>query len=412
MEMNRQIFTIEQVNNYVKSLMDKNPVLQNLWIRGEISNFKLHSSGHMYFTLKDNQARIKCVFFKNYAYSLNFVPTDGMSVIVRGNISLYTRDGQYQLYVQHMERDGIGELYAALEALKEKLMKEGLFSQEHKKPLPAYPRKIGIITSHTGAAVHDVIKVISKRNPTVDILVIPVAVQGENAKDQISAAINYANTREDIDILIVGRGGGSIEELWAFNEEKVARAIFGSRIPVISAVGHETDFTIADLVADVRAPTPSAAGEIAVAEISSIHEALEGLDRRLQDTMTNKLKELSNYLDKLSNSYVLKYPERLFAAYEQRLDYATEKIITNMDNFISAKSDSFLRAVSYLEALNPLSVMMRGFSIVTDMEKGNIIRSVDELHENMQVKIHLTDGNATCNITSKEKEPANENWSR
>lgn len=410
--MNRQIFTIEQVNNYVKSLMDNDPLLQDLWIRGEISNFKRHSSGHMYFTLKDNQARIKCVFFKYYGESLNFIPSDGMSVLVRGNISLYSKDGQYQLYVRYMEKDGIGELYAAFETLKNKLREEGLFRQEYKKPLPAYPKRIAIITSHTGAAVHDVIKVISKRNPTVDILIIPVMVQGEYAKDQISAAINYANTREDIDILIVGRGGGSIEELWAFNEEKVARAIFSSRIPVISAVGHETDFTIADLVADVRAATPSAAGEIAVTEISNIYETLNILNRRLQDSITHKLKDLDNYLNNLSNSYVLKYPERWFAAYDQRLDYAMEKIRANMTNVMSTKSDRFVRAVSYLEILNPLSIMMRGFSIVTDIEKGDIIRSIDQLHENMKVKIHLTDGNATCNITSKEKEPANENWSR
>ncbi|MFY9177711.1 MAG: exodeoxyribonuclease VII large subunit [Caldicoprobacterales bacterium] len=406
--MNRQIFTIEQVNNYVKSLMDNDPLLQDLWIRGEISNFKRHSSGHMYFTLKDNQARIKCVFFKYYGESLNFIPSDGMSVLVRGNISLYSKDGQYQLYVRYMEKDGIGELYAAFETLKNKLREEGLFRQEYKKPLPAYPKRIAIITSHTGAAVHDVIKVISKRNPTVDILIIPVMVQGEYAKDQISAAINYANTREDIDILIVGRGGGSIEELWAFNEEKVARAIFSSRIPVISAVGHETDFTIADLVADVRAATPSAAGEIAVTEISNIYETLNILNRRLQDSITHKLKDLDNYLNNLSNSYVLKYPERWFAAYDQRLDYAMEKIRANMTNVMSTKSDRFVRAVSYLEILNPLSIMMRGFSIVTDIEKGDIIRSIDQLHENMKVKIHLTDGNATCNITSKEKEPANE----
>jgi exodeoxyribonuclease VII large subunit len=408
MVMNRQIFTIEQVNNYVKSLMDNDPLLQDLWIRGEISNFKRHSSGHMYFTLKDNQARIKCVFFKYYGESLNFIPSDGMSVLVRGNISLYSKDGQYQLYVRYMEKDGIGELYAAFETLKNKLREEGLFRQEYKKPLPAYPKRIAIITSHTGAAVHDVIKVISKRNPTVDILIIPVMVQGEYAKDQISAAINYANTREDIDILIVGRGGGSIEELWAFNEEKVARAIFSSRIPVISAVGHETDFTIADLVADVRAATPSAAGEIAVTEISNIYETLNILNRRLQDSITHKLKDLDNYLNNLSNSYVLKYPERWFAAYDQRLDYAMEKIRANMTNVMSTKSDRFVRAVSYLEILNPLSIMMRGFSIVTDIEKGDIIRSIDQLHENMKVKIHLTDGNATCNITSKEKEPANE----
>ena len=407
--MNRPIFSVGQVNDYVKSLMDKDPILQHLWIRGEISNFKLHSSGHMYFTLKEDQARIRCVFFKYYGNGLSFLPTDGMRVILRGNISLYPKDGQYQFYVEHMEKDGMGQLHEALEALKRKLSDEGLFSQEYKKPLPPFPKKIAVITSHTGAAVHDVIKVITKRNPIVDILVIPVSVQGQSAKDQISAAVDYVNTREDIDLIIVGRGGGSIEELWAFNEEKVARAIFRSAIPVISAVGHETDFTISDLVADVRAATPSAAGEMVVAELSTIDETLKGLERRLHYSMADDLKRQDKKLQSLTNSYVLKYPERLFAPHEQRLDYSTEKMATFIAKIIDRKSDKFASLASYLEALNPLSVMMRGFCIVTDIDNGSIIRSVDQLHEDMPVRIRLTDGNATCNITRKEKEMGDEN---
>ena len=402
--MDRPIFSVAQVNDYVKASLDRDPVLQNLWVRGEISNFKLHSSGHMYFTLKDEQSRIRCVFFRYYSSSLGFNPSDGMGVILRGNISLYIKDGQYQFYVEHMEKDGIGRLHAAFEALKIKLREEDLFSQEHKKPLPLYPKKIAIITSHTGAAVHDIIKVITKRNPMADILVLPVAVQGESAKDQISAAIDYANTRGDIELLIIGRGGGSIEELWAFNEEKVARAIFSSRIPVISAVGHETDFTISDLVADVRAATPSAAGEIAVIEINKIYAGLNALNIRLQNSIEHYFKEQVNKIQNLSDSYVLKYPGRLFSNEEQRLDYIIDRMIACIANILGAKSDDFIRLVSYLEALNPLSVMMRGFCILLNEDNKTVIRSVNSLYENMPARIRMIDGTATCKITGKGKE--------
>ncbi|HZJ58393.1 MAG TPA: exodeoxyribonuclease VII large subunit [Clostridia bacterium] len=410
--MNRSVFSVGQINNYVKGLMDRDPLLQNLWIRGEISNFKLHSSGHMYFTLKDDQSRIRCVFFKYHTTGLAFIPSDGMSVILGGNISIYTRDGQYQFYVEHMERDGIGRLYAAFEVLKARLSEEGLFSDDFKKRLPPFPKKIGIVTSHTGAAVHDAIRVITERNKTVSILVIPVSVQGETAKDQISAAIDYANTRDDIDILIVGRGGGSIEELWAFNEEKVARTIFRSRIPIISAVGHETDFTISDLVADVRAATPSAAGEIATSELTNICQALDRLDEGLQYSMSKYMAEQDAKLVSLSDSYMLKYPERFFSSWEQRLDYNTEKMTGLAASYAQQKYDSFIGMISHLEALNPLTIMMRGFCILTDMNRKTTINSIDQLHEGMTAMIRLTDGIAACNITNKEKETGDENRSR
>jgi len=410
--MNRSIFTISQVNNYVKNLMDRDLLLQNLWIRGEISNFKLHSSGHMYFTLKDDQSRIRCVFFRYQNADLDFTPSDGLKVILKGNISMYIRDGQYQFYVEYMEKDGIGQLYAALEALKIKLKEEGLFSDEYKKPLPAFPRKIAIITSHTGAAVHDLIRVITKRNNTVSILVIPVLVQGETAKDQISAAIDYANTRDDIDILIIGRGGGSIEELWAFNEEKVARAIFRSRIPIISAVGHETDFTVSDLVADVRAATPSAAGEIAVRELSGIYQTLDRLDEGLQYSISRYLMLQNAKIQNLSDSYIMKYPERFFTTIEQRLDHNIEKIATLSNSLTRQKWDKFAALVSNLEALNPLSVMMRGFCVLTDANNKTIINSVDQLNEGMNAMIRLIDGIATCNIISKEKGTGDEDKKR
>jgi exodeoxyribonuclease VII large subunit len=392
--------------------MDRDLLLQNLWIRGEISNFKLHSSGHMYFTLKDDQSRIRCVFFRYQNADLDFTPSDGLKVILKGNISMYIRDGQYQFYVEYMEKDGIGQLYAALEALKIKLKEEGLFSDEYKKPLPAFPRKIAIITSHTGAAVHDLIRVITKRNNTVSILVIPVLVQGETAKDQISAAIDYANTRDDIDILIIGRGGGSIEELWAFNEEKVARAIFRSRIPIISAVGHETDFTVSDLVADVRAATPSAAGEIAVRELSGIYQTLDRLDEGLQYSISRYLMLQNAKIQNLSDSYIMKYPERFFTTIEQRLDHNIEKIATLSNSLTRQKWDKFAALVSNLEALNPLSVMMRGFCVLTDANNKTIINSVDQLNEGMNAMIRLIDGIATCNIISKEKGTGDEDKKR
>ena len=410
--MNRSIFTVSQVNNYVKNLMDRDLLLQNLWIRGEISNFKLHSSGHMYFTLKDDQSRIRCVFFRYQNADLDFTPSDGLKVILKGNISMYIRDGQYQFYVEYMEKDGIGQLYAALEALKIKLKEEGLFSDEYKKPLPAFPRKIAIITSHTGAAVHDLIRVITKRNNTVSILVMPVLVQGESAKDQISAAIDYANTRDDIDILIIGRGGGSIEELWAFNEEKVARAIFRSRIPIISAVGHETDFTVSDLVADVRAATPSAAGEIAVRELSGIYQTLDRLDEGLQYSISRYLMLQNAKIQNLSDSYIMKYPERFFTTIEQRLDHNIEKIATLSNSLTRQKWDKFAALVSNLEALNPLSVTMRGFCVLTDANNKTIINSVDQLNEGMNAMIRLIDGIATCNIISKEKGTGDEDKKR
>ena len=410
--MNRSIFSVSQVNNYVKNLMDRDLLLQNLWIRGEISNFKLHSSGHMYFTLKDDQSRIRCVFFRHQNADLDFIPSDGLKVILKGNISIFTRDGQYQFYVEHMEKDGIGQLYAALEALKEKLKEEGLFSDEYKRALPPFPKKIAIITSHTGAAVHDIIRVITKRNKTVSIIVIPVLVQGESAKDQISAAIDYANTRDDIDILIIGRGGGSIEELWAFNEEKVARAIFRSRIPIISAVGHETDFTVSDLVADVRAATPSAAGEIAVRELSSIYQNLDRFVEGLQYSISRYLMLQNAKIQNLSDSYIMKYPERFFSNVVQRLDYNTEKMVKFSNSITRPKWDKFDGLVSNLEALNPLSIMMRGFSILTDVKSKKTISSVDQLYEGMDAMIRLTDGIAICNIISKEKETGDEDKKR
>ncbi|NLU37247.1 MAG: exodeoxyribonuclease VII large subunit, partial [Clostridiales bacterium] len=287
--MKSTVLTVQQLNDYVRTLLSRDPLLQKLHVRGEISNFKVHTSGHMYFSLKDRQDRIQCVMFKQNAQNLKFLPKDGMEVIVTGRVSIYTRDGLYQLYVDDMEQSGLGALHLAFEELKKKLREEGLFDDTHKKPLPLLPQKIAVITSHAGAAVRDIIRVIHNRNSHVDILIVPVAVQGEGAARQIARAIDYVNTRADIDLIITGRGGGSIEELWAFNEEIVARAIYNSSIPAITAIGHETDFTIADFVADVRAATPSNAAELAVPEASYMQSFIDSLKNYLLNAIMENI---------------------------------------------------------------------------------------------------------------------------
>lgn len=402
--MARIVLPVHQVNEYIKTMMDRDPVLRQVWVQGEISNFKLHSSGHMYFTLKDEKGKIRCVLFRYYRNYLDFLPADGMRVIAKGNVSVFCRDGQYQLYVEAMERDGLGKLYAAFEALKEKLKSEGLFDPKFKKPLPAFPKKIGVITSSTGAAVRDIIKVVKKRNPYVDILVIPVLVQGEAAKEQICAALDYVNTRDDIDVVIVGRGGGSIEELWAFNEEELARAIFRCRIPVISAVGHETDFTISDFVADVRAATPSAAGEIAVPEIDGIKNMLDRLKKDLNDALNLQIQQKQSALDRLSNSFVMKYPERLLQKYIQQLDYEKEKLDGAINRIIDMKAENLGRMMTSLEALNPLSVLMRGFAVALDKDTKEIIPSIEALEKRKQILLRMRDGSAICDIAKIIKE--------
>lgn len=402
--MSRMIFPVHQINEYIKSMMDNDLILREVWVQGEISNFKLHSSGHMYFTLKDEKGRIRCVLFRYYSNGLNFLPRDGMKVIVKGNISVYCRDGQYQLYVEYMERDGLGQLYAAFEALKEKLKAEGLFNLEFKKPLPHFPKKIGVITSSTGAAVRDIIKVIKKRNPYVDILVIPVLVQGELAKGQICAALDYASTRNDIDVIILGRGGGSIEELWAFNEEEVARAIFRCRIPVISAVGHETDFTISDFVADMRAATPSAAGEIAVPEIVNVKQMLDSFKKDLKDAFLLQIQQKKSILERLVNSFIMKHPERLLHKYIQQLDYNDNKLEGSIARIIEQKYQKLCKLVASLDALNPLAVLTRGFAIAMEIQGNQIIPSVKELEKHDQILLRMRDGNAICDVRKIIKE--------
>ncbi|HHW70061.1 MAG TPA: exodeoxyribonuclease VII large subunit [Clostridiales bacterium] len=401
--MNRTIFSVRQINDYVRSLMHRDPVLNEVWIRGEISNLKVHSSGHMYFTLKDEHAQISCVMFRQDRDKLDFIPSNGMRVIIKGQVSLYCKAGQYQLYTYHMEPDGVGALHVAFEALKYKLEQEGLFDKDTKKAIPTFPKKVAVITSHTGAAVRDIINIIKRRNKAINILVIPVLVQGVNAPTQISAALDYVNTREDIDVIIIGRGGGSIEELWAFNEEIVAKAIWRSTIPVISAVGHETDITIADLVADLRASTPSAAAEIVAPDMSHYRQIVATLTKRLHDSICGCLSIKRKRIDIIKNSYVLKYPDRLINYYGIELDKLSSRLISSVTEDIRHNKERLASLSSYLDALSPLKVLERGYAVVTD-KMGKVIHSITQVKKNDSIDVRLYDGLIGCNVVKIKKE--------
>lgn len=400
--MDRLIFSVHQINEYVRGLLGRDPILQDVWVRGEISNLKVHTSGHIYFTLKDEQDRIRCVLFRQNQRDMGFIPSDGMRVLVRGQVSLYCKDGQYQIYVMGIEKDGIGELYLAFEALKQRLKAEGLFDAQHKKPIPSFPKKIAVITSPTGAAVRDIIKVVRRRCPCVDILVVPVLVQGHAAPAQIAAALDYVNTRDDIDTIIVGRGGGSLEELWAFNEEVVARAIWRSRIPVISAVGHETDFTIADFVADLRAPTPSAAAEMAVPMFPHLQEVLSGLNVRLVEAMRNMLLHRRRSLEHLRSSYAFRYPDRIMQQRKQQLDQAHTRLCSAFNDLLVSRREKLSRLAAALDALSPLAVLGRGYAFVTLKPGERTVCSVTSLKRGDDITVHFKDGKAHCKVEEIE----------
>jgi exodeoxyribonuclease VII large subunit len=445
----RQIFSVKDITRYIKDTLEFDEVLQNVWVRGELSNFVHHSRGHMYFTVKDEESKIKGVMFAGYNRYLKFIPQNGTRVLIRGSISVYERDGQYQLYVKEMQPDGIGSLYMAYEQLKAKLEVEGLFDVRYKKPLPLYPSRVGVITSPTGAAVRDIITTIRRRYPAAHILLYPVAVQGEHAVPSICRALDAMNTRQDVDVLIVGRGGGSIEELWAFNEEEVARRIFHSRIPVISAVGHETDFTIADFVADVRAATPTAAAELAVPHIGELKHRLEGLANRLVMSLRHKVTGLRERLTRLQRSYVLRQPERYVMQYEQQLDRLQERLVRAtrqyyidrrtewkdvqrrllqhnptiaiirarerqesqeerlcraMQMVLLKANERLSRQLDKLDALSPLKVMRRGYSLVFKEEAGReqLVKTVGQVNEGEQITVRLSDGVLECRVEKAE----------
>lgn len=395
---NTLVLSVSQLNRYIKMNFDADENLANIFISGEISNFTNHyRTGHLYFTLKDDSAAVRAVMFNSSAKRLKFMPEDGMKVIARGRVSVYEASGQYQLYVDDMQPDGVGALNLAYEQLKEKLQKEGLFSEHHKKPLPPYPEKVGVITSPTGAAVRDIINVLGRRFPYAEIVFCPVLVQGEGAHLQLTDAVNLFNSERAADVIIIGRGGGSIEDLWEFNDEGLARAVYNSEIPVISAVGHETDFTICDFVADMRAPTPSAAAELAVPDANELQYALSALKNRMFLNVSSGIADRRSRLEYLTSKGALKSPDEMLSNRSQRLDAAFSKMMSSYENRIGGKKVEFISAATALSKLDPMSVLMRGFAFVSD-KNGKNVYSSQALAKGDKINVRFHDGSAVCEV--------------
>lgn len=395
---NTLVLSVSQLNRYIKMNFDADENLANIFISGEISNFTNHyRTGHLYFTLKDDSAAVRAVMFNSSAKRLKFMPEDGMKVIARGRVSVYEASGQYQLYVDDMQPDGVGALNLAYEQLKEKLQKEGLFSELHKKPLPPYPEKVGVITSPTGAAVRDIINVLGRRFPYAEIVFCPVLVQGEGAHLQLTDAVNLFNSERAADVIIIGRGGGSIEDLWEFNDEGLARAVYNSEIPVISAVGHETDFTICDFVADMRAPTPSAAAELAVPDANELQYALSALKNRMFLNVSSGIADRRSRLEYLTSKGALKSPDEMLSNRSQRLDTAFSKMLSSYENRIGGKKVEFISAATALSKLDPMSVLMRGFAFVSDKNGKNVFSS-QALAKGDKINVRFHDGSAVCEV--------------
>ncbi len=448
METESRYLTVQALTKYIKRKFDKDPHLSTVYLRGEISNFKRHSSGHLYFTIKDEKARILAVMFSSSAQVLKFRPENGMHVLVQGEISVYESGGQYQIYIKDMKPDGIGELYLAYEQLKKKLEQAGYFDEANKKEIPKYPKKIAVVTSPTGAAIRDIITTIERRYPLGQVLIFPALVQGEQAATSIANAIKKANEYGDIDVIIAGRGGGSIEELWAFNEEVVARAIYESHIPLISAVGHETDFTIADFIADLRAPTPTAAGEMAVPHVEELYERVLNRRLRLVKSYKNKIASEKAKLQSIMRSYVLRNPGALYnqkiehvdrlverlqrntrmiikhkqdgfshihnrlqrlhpskrmIAETDRFKFLQQQLLKQMKDTVRRKEQKFVNIVTTLEALSPLKVMERGYSLVYNHED-QLVKSTKNLSKGNHITVHLRDGKAICQVEKVEEE--------
>jgi exodeoxyribonuclease VII large subunit len=444
-----RIYSIKQINRYIKMRLESDELLKSVWVRGEISNFKHHSSGHMYFTLKDEDSRLKCVMFASANQRLAFVPREGTRVLANGSISIYERDGAYQFYVSEMQPDGIGNLYLAFEQLKQKLAAEGLFAESRKRPLPRFPKAVGVITSPTGAAVRDIITTLQRRNPATPILLCPVAVQGVHAVPSIVRAIETMNRLAEVDVLIVGRGGGSLEELWAFNEEAVARAIAASKIPVISAVGHETDFTIADFVADLRAATPTAAAELSVPHHLELKQQLAYQEQRLYRALRSTLEKKQERLDRLKRSPYFVHPRKYMLESAERLDRLTQQLEYAISSQVARQRErrlsfehrllrhdprtkieytkkdlaakvrqlsqamlvrsrqskqQFAALVRQLDALSPLKVMERGYSVVYDEQETAVINSITQVQLGDIVKVRVRDGRLDCQVWSMKGE--------
>ena len=388
--------TVTDLNKYIKEKIAGDEMLNNVLVKGEISNYKHHYTGHLYFTLKDENSLIKCIMFKSFASNLKFEPKDGMKVTIFGTVSVFERDGIYQIYCKAMQEDGLGSLYKAYEELKAKLEKEGLFDQSHKKKIPLMPKCIGVLTSNTGAVIRDIINVSTRRNPNVYIKLLPVPVQGAGAAEKIVDAIKTMNEKKLADVIILARGGGSLEDLWPFNEEIVARAIYDSELPVISAVGHETDFTIADFVADLRAPTPSAAAELAVPNISDLILKLEGYNNRYKLALKKKVEFMKLRYEKCMNSRVFKEPMQKINEKYILVDMKIKSIQNSMASIYNKKKTEMVKNISKLDALSPLKTLTRGYSIV--QKDGKIVKSVSQLKKDEEVDIRLTDGKAKARI--------------
>ena len=403
MEPLNNIFSVTELNNRIKDLFELDPVLLNVCVRGELSNYKRYPSGHHYFTLKDSGSSVRCVMFRSYAERLRFLPENGMSVLAFGRVSVYPRDGAYQLYCSRIEPEGSGDLQIAFEQLKAKLEKEGLFDDSHKKALPKYPGKIAVITSEAGAAVHDIINILDRRWPLSEVLVLPVKVQGEEAPAEIAAALRYANGYKVADLIITGRGGGSAEDLWAFNDERVARAIFDSVIPVISAVGHEPDVTISDYVADKRASTPSNAAETAVPDQRDIRVYLKSLGSAAARSLEKELEAGRGKLNIIKNSRVLSNPLEITDSKREDLDLCRERLTASASSLIQDKRNALSGLSDRLNALSPLNVLSRGFSFSTDME-GKAVNGVRDLKAKDRIRIRFSDGTADCTVDSVIRE--------
>ena len=382
--------TVTQLNKYLKDRFDEDENLGAILVKGEISNFKSHYTGHLYFTLKDESSLIKCIMFKSYAERLAFKPKDGMKVMVFGAVSVFERDGVYQIYVKSMMEDGMGDLHEQFEQLKAKLEKEGLFDEAHKKSIPLYPKVVGVLTSQTGAVIRDIINVSTRRNPNVYIRLLPVPVQGPGAAEQIAEKIKIMNEKKIADVLIIGRGGGSLEDLWPFNEEIVARAIYESELPIISAVGHETDFTIADFVADLRAPTPSAAAELAVPDVYELKQKINNYQNRCRMSLKKQVELMRLRYEKCMKSRVFTDPMRRIRDMDVTLDSYVQRLEIKIKNIQKDSQTSYVELVTKLDTLSPLKTLTRGYSLTE--KNGKIVKSVAELKSDDKIKLRFMDG--------------------
>ena len=401
--MAQDVLSVSQLNVYIQHKLDGDMLLNQVAVRGEISNYKMYPSGHHYFTLKDEGGALKCVMFKGNAFRLRFRPENGMKVIAMGKVSVYPRDGAYQLYCTAMVMDGVGDLYAAFEQMKKELEAQGLFDPAHKKPIPQFPRTIGIVTSSAGAAVHDMLRILRKRYPLVKVLLLPVRVQGAEAPGEIAAAIRYANYHKLCDLLIVGRGGGSMEDLWAFNEKVVAWAIYESVIPVISAVGHEPDVTISDYVADLRAATPSNAAELAVPDQQALMQLLDEKANAMASGLQRQLKMARQHLHVLSGSVSLQSPTGYLQQQKKSLELLKNRLISAQNRNISAKKQRYVADVSKLDAMSPLKVLTRGYAMAQAPD-GALIRSVHQVEIGQPITIRFSDGQAAATVSDKKEQ--------